>query len=198
MPIPLQNITAEVLVFDDVGELFADVGGVDFYGFLFQVGAGKGNLFEHFFHDGVQAARADVFRALVDLGGEAGDFLKAVVGKDQLDTFGFEQGFVLFRERVFRLLEDADEVLDGEGFELDADGEAALQLGDHVAGLGDMERAGGDEQDVVGADEAVAGIDGGAFDDGQDVALYALAADIGAVAGFAPGDLVDLVEEDDA
>ena len=83
-------------------------------------------------------------------------------------------------------------------FQLDADGEAALQLRNQVAGLGDVERAGGDEQNVIRAHEAVARVDGGAFDDGQDVALHAFAADVGAVAAFAAGDLVDLVEEDDA
>ncbi len=85
-----------------------------------------------------------------------------------------------------------------ERFQLHADGEAALQLRNQVAGLGDVKRAGGDEQDVIGAHEAVARIDGGAFDDGQDVALHAFAADVGAMAAFAAGDLVDLVEEDDA
>ena len=40
--------------------------------------------------------------------------------------------------------------------------------------------------------------DRGAFDDGQDVALHALAAHIGALRAFTPGDFVDLVDEDDA
>ena len=101
-------------------------------------------------------------------------------------------------ERGFRLGEDADEVFDGERVQLDADGEAALQFGNQVAGLGDVEGAGGDEEDVVGAHHAVAGVDGGAFDDGQDVALHAFAGDVGAVAAFASGDFVDFVEEDDA
>jgi hypothetical protein len=61
-----------------------------------------------------------------------------------------------------------------------------------------VERAGGDEEDVVGRDHAVLGVDRGAFDDGQNVALHAFARDVGAVAAFAAGDLVDLVEEDDA
>src|SRR5262249_48992091 len=61
-----------------------------------------------------------------------------------------------------------------------------------------MERAGGDEEDVVGLHLAVLGGDGGALDQRQQVALYALAADVGAVAALASADLVDLVEEDDA
>ena len=86
----------------------------------------------------------------------------------------------------------------GERFQFDANREAALQFGNQVAGLRDVEGAGGHEQNVIGAHEAVTRVDGGAFDDGQDVALHAFAADVGAVAALAAGDLVDLVEEDDA
>jgi hypothetical protein len=61
-----------------------------------------------------------------------------------------------------------------------------------------MERAGGDEQNVVGAHHAVARVHRGAFHDGQNVALHAFARNIGPMAALAAGDLVDLVEEDDA
>ena len=105
---------------------------------------------------------------------------------------------VLLDQRVLRLGQDADEVVLAERLELDADREAALQLGDQVGRLRHVERAGGDEQDVIGAHHAVLGVDGRAFDDRQDVALHALAADVGAVAALAAGDLVDLVDEDDA
>ena len=43
-----------------------------------------------------------------------------------------------------------------------------------------MEGAGGDEQDVVGLDRAVLGVDGRPLDDRQEVALDALAGDVGA------------------
>src|SRR5437667_235918 len=58
---------------------------------------------------------------------------------------------------------------------------------------------GGDEQDVVGAHVAVARLYRRAFDDRQQVALDALARDVGprALAALAR-DLVDLVDEDDA
>ena len=82
--------------------------------------------------------------------------------------------------------------------ELDADRKAALQLRDQVRGLRQVERAARDEQDVVGLDHAVLGRDGGAFDQRQQVALHALARDVGAVRLRAAGDLVDLVEEHDA
>ena len=61
-----------------------------------------------------------------------------------------------------------------------------------------MERAGGDEQDVIGPHHPVLGVHRRALDDRQDVALDAFAADVGPVAALAPGDLVDLVDEDDA
>ena len=82
--------------------------------------------------------------------------------------------------------------------QFDANGEAALQFGDEVAGLGDVEGAGGDEQDVIGAHHAVARVHGGAFNDGENVALHAFARNVGAVAALAAGDLVDLIEKDDA
>ena len=77
-------------------------------------------------------------------------------------------------------------------------GKRPWQLGDQVRGLRGVERAGRDEEDVVGADHAVARVDRGAFDDRKNVALHAFARNVGAVAGFAAGDFVDLVDEEDA
>src|SRR6185437_289856 len=51
---------------------------------------------------------------------------------------------------------------------------------------------------MVGAHHAVAGVNGGAFHDGQNVALHPFARHVGPVAALAAGDLVNLVEEDDA
>ena len=69
------------------------------------------------------------------------------------------------------------------GVELDADREAALELGDQVRRLRDVERAGGDEQDVVRAHRAVLGGHRRALDDRQQVALHALARHVGTVRG---------------
>ena len=99
---------------------------------------------------------------------------------------------------VLRLGQDADEILLVERGQLDPDRKPALELGDEVGRLGHVEGAGADEEDVVGLDQAVARVDGRAFDDRQQVALDALAADLGPVARFAAGDLVQLVQEDDA
>ena len=78
-------------------------------------------------------------------------------------------------ERVFGLGENADEVFFFQRLSSTRIGQAALELGDEVGRLGDVERAGGDEQNVVGANHAVARVDGGAFDDRQNVALHAFA-----------------------
>ena len=122
----------------------------------------------------------------------------AVFGKGQVDAFGGQQRDVLLDQGALGSVRMRTNSACPSALELDADRKAALQLGDQVGRLRHMERAGGDEQDVVGAHHAVLGVDRGAFDDRQDVALHALAADVRAVAALAAGDLVDLVDEDDA
>ena len=114
----------------------------------------------------------------VDALGVARDLADRVVGELEVDVLRREERVVLLQERVLGLREDADEVLLGQGVELDADRKAALELRDQVRGLGDVERAGGDEEDVVGLHEPVLGVDGRAFDDRQEVALDALARDV--------------------
>ncbi len=61
-----------------------------------------------------------------------------------------------------------------------------------------MEGARGDEQDVIGFHIAALGRDDRALDQRQQITLHPLATDIGADALGARGDLVHLVEEDDA
>ena len=61
-----------------------------------------------------------------------------------------------------------------------------------------MEGTRGDEEDVVGLHHAVARRDGGALHERQQVALHALARDIGSLHFRAARDLVDLIEEHDA
>ena len=116
----------------------------------------------------------------------------------QIDAFGRHQRHVLLDQRAARLGENADELGLAERLELDANRKPPLQLGNQIRRLRDVKRAGGDEQDVIGAHHAVLGIDRRAFDDRQDVSLHAFAAHFRAVAAFAAGDLVDLVDEDDA
>src|SRR5690606_15117390 len=193
-----EDVTAQVLVLDDALEPFADVRGADDDAAFATLGELEEDVLEQRGHDGVQAARADVLEALVDLGGDASDLLDAVVGELEGDAFRGDQRLVLPQQRVLGLAEDADEVALRERAQLDADGEAPLELGHEVARLRDVERARGDEQDVLRAHEPVLGRDGAALDDGEQVALHALAADVGADATAVARDLVDLVQEDDA
>ena len=112
-------------------------------------------------------------------------------------ALGAEQRLILLGQAGAGLRQDADEVLLRQRAQFDADRQAALKLGQQVGGLGDVERARGDEQDVVGLQRPVFGRDRRPFDQRQQVALDALAADR-AAAHVADRDLVDLVEEDDA
>ena len=61
-----------------------------------------------------------------------------------------------------------------------------------------MERTRCDEQDVVGLDHAVARVDGRALHQRQQVALHALTGNVATLHATAHGNLVDLVQEDDA
>src|SRR6266404_5945560 len=106
----LQDVAAQVLVLDNVGELLVHVGGVDLNIFLLEVGGFEGELVENFFEDGMQAAGANVFGLLIDNGRELGDGVDGVVGDVQLYAFGFEQRDVLLDQSILGFGEDADEI----------------------------------------------------------------------------------------
>ena len=112
---------------------------------------------------------------------EVGDPVDGVGGERQRDALGLHQRHVLLDQRAARLGQDADELVLAERLELDADRKAALQLRNEIRRLRDVERARGDEQDVIGAHHPVLRVHRRAFDDRQDVALHALAADVGPV-----------------
>ncbi len=114
------------------------------------------------------------------------------------DAFGRQQRHILLDETGLRLGQDAAEIVSAQRLELDPDRQPPLQFRQQVGRLGEMEGARGDEQDVVGLDRPVLGRNGGALDQRQEIALHALAADIGALALGAGANLVDLVEEHDA
>ena len=154
--------------------------------------------FEQAFQHRVQAAGADVLGAFVHLVSDFGDPAHAAGVEVQRHAFGRQQRFVLRAQRGIGLGEDANEVLDLERIQFDADREAALQLGNQIRRLGHVERAGGDEQDVIRLHHAVLGGHRAAFHQRQQVALHAFARHVGAVRFLAAGDLVDLVDEHDA
>src|SRR6267143_3032972 len=141
----LQDVPAEILVLDDIGELLVYVGGIDFNVFLLEVGRLEGEFVENLFKDSVKPAGADVFRLLIDAGSEFRDSVDSIVGDVELDAFGFEQRDILLDERILGLGENAHEVLFLQGLQLNADGQATLQLGNQVRRFADVKGAGGDE-----------------------------------------------------
>ena len=64
-------------------------------------------------------------------------------------------------------------------------------------GFGHVERARRDKEHVVGFDLTVAGVDLRALDDGQEVALDALAGNVRAARVVVPRDFVKLIQKDD-
>ena len=143
--------------------------------------------------------RTDVLEVAIHLGRGPRDFLEAVRGEHELDPVRGEKRGGLLRERVLGLGDDAEKVSVGEGVEGHADRETALQLRNEVRGLGHVKGARGDEKDVVRLHHPVFRLHGRPFHERQEVALHAFARDVGASPRpLLAGDLVDLVEEDDA
>src|SRR5881296_3367673 len=192
-----QNVPRQVLVARDVTQASRHVAGVDGQLLAGHVRSIERDLIQQSLHDRVEAPRPDVLRARVHLHRDLRDRLHRVRREPERHLLRSEELGVLRDQRVLRFRQDADEILARQGVELDADRKASLELRDEVRGLRDVEGAGRDEQDVVGAHDPVLGRDGRALHDGEQVPLDALARDIGAVARLPPGDLVELVEEDD-
>ena len=131
----------------------------------------------------------------------ASDFREAphpVLRELHAHAFGLQQSGVLRRQRGIRFREDAHEIFDLERLELDANREASLQLWNQIRRLGDMECPGSDEQHVVCLDRPVLGGHRAAFDERQQITLYALARYVGAVGVLSTADLVDFVDKHDA
>ncbi len=68
------------------------IGGVNLDALLPPLGSVEGEVLEQPLHDRVQTPGADVLGALVDRGGGPGDLVHGVLGEDQLDPLGGEQG----------------------------------------------------------------------------------------------------------
>src|SRR5512134_2361481 len=193
-----QHVAREVFARGKILQPGVDIGGVDRHAARAAPPGGEGDVLEQLLHHGVEPARADVLGPLVDRERGLGETLDAIGPELELHALGLEQRLVLLHQAGVGRGEDALEVGGGERIELDADREAALQLGNQVGRLREMERPARDEQDVVGLHHAVARRDRRALDERQEVALHALARDVGALQLGAARDLVDLVQEHDA
>ena len=159
----------------------------------------EADILQQFFKDRKQAARTDVLLGFVHHVSRVRNGLNSAVLKGKEHLVHCQQCLILPGKRIFGLCQDGLEVLLGQALERHMDGEAALELGNQVRHLGHMERTRRDKEHEIRAHRAVLGVDGAALHDGQDIALYALAADVGAMAaGGAARHLVDFVDKDDA
>ena len=86
----------------------------------------------------MKPARADILDRFVDLGGEFGERVDAVLGEVEDDALGVEQRLVLADQAVFRFAQDAPEILAGQRLELDADRQPSLQFRQQVGRLGEV------------------------------------------------------------
>src|SRR5690348_6970875 len=83
---PLKNVTAQVLVFGDLCQLLRDVGRIYLDCFLLQLRSLEGNFIQYAFQYGVQPARPDIFRLLVDHHGETSQPGDRVVTETQFHS----------------------------------------------------------------------------------------------------------------
>src|SRR6185369_12731795 len=71
----LQDVTTEVFILNDVSEHLLNIGGVNYLVFLFQIRTFERNFVQHFLQNGVQTARAYIFRSLIHFKGEIRHFV---------------------------------------------------------------------------------------------------------------------------
>src|ERR1700729_3887827 len=197
MGIRLKNVPGQVGVRHNVGEPLAHVGAVDDHG-AGRLGGIEADVLQYALEHGMEPAGADIFGLLVHRHGEGRELLDCVLAEFERHAIGGKQCLVLLHERILRLRQNRLEIFGREGIELDPNRQPSLQLGNQIGGLADVEGAGRDKQDVVGLDRAVLRVHRRALDDWKDVALYSLPRNVGPTALMRAGNLVDLVDEDDA
>src|SRR5262245_48308708 len=193
-----QDVPREILVTGELAQARVNVAGVDRQLLARQVRRVERDLVQELLHDRVEAPGPDVLGRHVHPHGDLGESVDRIRRKGQRHALRAKQLDVLLNQRVPGFRQDADEILARQGVELDADGKAALELGDEVRGLGHVKGAGGDEQDVIGPHDPVLRRDRRALHDGQQIALDPFAAHVGAMPALATSHLVQLVEEHDA
>ena len=127
-----QNVPAEVLIFDSFCKHAFDVGRIDALVLWFQVRSFETDLLKQFFHYGLQAARADVLLVLVYLEREMRDLIDRFVSEIDNHIFGGHHRLILFDQSVLWLGKNAFEIVDGQRFQFDTNGEATLQFRNQV------------------------------------------------------------------
>ena len=163
------------------------------------VGGGEADLVEQLLHHRLQAPRADVLDARVDLGGEVGERVDGVVGEVERHALGRHQRHVLLDQAGLGLGQDAARSRRASApCSSTRIGRRPCSSGSRSDGLATWKAPEAMNRMWSVLHRAVLGGDGRALDQRQQVALHALAADVGADALRRARDLVDLVEEDDA
>src|SRR5690606_14146431 len=155
-------------------------------------------LVEQSAHDGVKSSRSNILYLGVDREGHSGNLFYCFLGKGNLNPFRFKQRFVLLRQSVLWLGQDAYKILLGQVSQFNTDRKAPLKFGNEVGRLGDMERSRRDKQDMVGLDDPMFGIHRTTLHNGKKIPLNALPADVRATSTLlrSRGDLVYFINED--
>src|ERR1700730_13392764 len=91
----LENVARQVLIFHQFAEIALDILAIDENVGAVAVRGIEGYGFQQPLHDGVQAPRPDVLRALIDLESHLGEALHARAGEFQVHPLGGEQRRVL-------------------------------------------------------------------------------------------------------
>ena len=120
-------------------------------------GALNGQVFKNTLHHRVEPPRANILDRLVHLGSYMSQRADAVLGEVDHHLLGPHQGGILQGQGVVGFGQDADEILFGQGAQLDPDRQATLEFWQQVRRFGDVERTRGDEQDMIGFDRPVLG-----------------------------------------
>src|SRR5690606_29442578 len=193
-----QNVARQIRVPGEVADMLVHIGRIDHDTRAGTVGRVEGDVVQHPLHYGLQPPSADVLDIGIEIDGDCGEAVYGVVGEFELHPFRRHQRHILLDEARLRLGEDAPEILLLKRAQLHANGQSALKLGQEVGRLRYMEGARGDEQDVIRLHRSVFGRHRRAFNERKEVPLHTLARNTRAQATLARGNLVDLVEKDDA
>ncbi len=125
----------------DGGQLLVDIGLIDHQRLAAAIFRLEAHILQQLFHDGLQAAGADILDLAVHLGRDLRD--RADAFGRQVDRYflGRQQRALLRIKAGLGVGQDRDEILLGQRLQFHADRQAALKFGQQVAGLGDMEGA---------------------------------------------------------
>src|SRR6185503_14550621 len=153
----LKDVLAEIGVLGERADALLHIRGVDVDRCAGAVARREADLLQQPLHYRMQAPGADILDRAVDIGGKRGECIDCVLAESERHLLGLHQGLVLLDEACFRLDQDTAEVVARERVQLDADRQAALQLGQEVRRLGHVKGARCNEQDVIGLHRAVLG-----------------------------------------